>query len=485
MVSDRSTSSDSHSSNTYPISYPISISDFSNVGFIDGTSVEPLAQSVAGSTTSQMEGIEGEEQSAPKPAPPSEDATDKDQMEEEVVLKRKRKKTSKIWDHFTIVTGDGTKKDQALCMYCKAKIYYDGTTTTCLRHLQSCKPHIDHIQKQQLLNFPPSVSSIDSGQKKLPTLIRPDKYDSNKMREAIATWVMGTEQPFSVVDDELYVNMMKTASPFFEKVCTTIISGSDYPTSNLYLIEVFRVKVTLDKGAQSENVFIRHMVTKIKEKFDKYWGECHLVMAVASVLDPRFKMKLVEFSFPSIYTDADKQIEEVKKALYMMYEEYLEMHDISVRETTSPGSSCSGNTGLEKTPLSTGWEAFGEFIKNTDSEKPEKSELDTYLEEGVYREQGQKGMDSFKALEWWCVHKEKYRVLLKMAMDVLAIPVSTVASESTFSAGGRVIDAYRSSLGKETVQKLICGADWIRHLYGINKKLKISNVGVLKKINLA
>ncbi|KAL4564242.1 hypothetical protein LXL04_028299 [Taraxacum kok-saghyz] len=232
--------------------------------------------------------------------------------------------------------------------------------------------------------------------------------------------------------------------------------------------------------------------TDMKEKFDKYWGECHLVMAIASVLDPRFKMKLIEFSFLSIYTDADKQIEEVKKALYMMYEEYLEIHDISVRESTSPGSSCSGNNGLEKTPLGTGWDAFGEFMKNDDLEKPEKSELDIYLEEGVYREQGQKGMDSFKALEWWCVHKEKYRVLSKMAMDVLAIPVSTVASESTFSAGGRVIDAYRSSLGKETVQKLICGADWIRHLYGINKKLKkeempteISNVGVLKKINLA
>ncbi|KAL4562912.1 hypothetical protein LXL04_026943 [Taraxacum kok-saghyz] len=74
---------------------------------------------------------------------------------------------------------------------------------------------------------------------------------------------------------------------------------------------------------------------------------------------------------------------------------------------------------------------------------------------------------------------------MKVTMDVLAILVSTVASESTFSVGGRVIDAYRSSLGKETVQKLFCGADWIRHFYGINKKLKISNVGVLKKINLA
>lgn len=119
------------------------------------------------------------------------------------------------------------------------------------------------------------------------------------------------------------------------KVCTNIISGSDYPTTNLYLIEVFRLKETLDKGARSENVFIRDMVTKMKEKFDKYWGECHLVMSIASVLDPRFKMKLVEFSFPTIYLDADKKIKEVRNALYEMYQEYLEIHDASVSEATS------------------------------------------------------------------------------------------------------------------------------------------------------
>lgn len=95
-----------------------------------------------------------------------------------------------------------------------------------------------------------------------------------------------------------------------------------------------------------------------------------------------------------------------------------------------------------------------------------------YLEEGVYREQGQKGINSFSALEWWNVHKLKYPVLSLMARDVLAIPISTVASEATFSAGGRVIDAYRASLGTETVQMLICGGDWIRQLHGVKKKLK-------------
>ncbi|MFS7970559.1 putative HAT dimerization domain, ribonuclease H-like superfamily [Helianthus anomalus] len=57
-------------------------------------------------------------------------------------------------------------------------------------------------------------------------------------------------------------------------------------------------------------------------------------------------------------------------------------------------------------------------------------------------------------------------------MDILAVPISTVASESTFSAGGRVIDSYRSTLAPNTVEMLICGGDWIRQLYGVKKKIK-------------
>ncbi|XP_052627235.1 zinc finger BED domain-containing protein RICESLEEPER 2-like [Lactuca sativa] len=154
------------------------------------------------------------------------------------------------------------------------------------------------------------------------------------------------------------------------KVCTNIISGSDYPTANLYLIEVFRVKQTLDKGSLSTTDFIRDMVKKMKEKFDKYWGECHLAMAIASVLDPRFKMKLVEFCFPTLYQNSDENIKEVKNALYEMYSEYLEMHDTLVRESATHGSEHERNVlGLnEGTSLGSGWEAFGEFITTADLE---------------------------------------------------------------------------------------------------------------------
>jgi len=74
---------------------------------------------------------------------------------------------------------------------------------------------------------------------------------------------------------------------------TNIISGSDYPTVNLFLTEVWRVKDILAKKSRDENDFIKAMVMKMNIKFEKYWGKCNLLMAIAAVLNPKFKMKLV------------------------------------------------------------------------------------------------------------------------------------------------------------------------------------------------
>jgi hypothetical protein len=57
----------------------------------------------------------------------------------------------------------------------------------------------------------------------------------------------------------------------------------------------------------------------------------------------------------------------------------------------------------------------------------------------------------FNALDWWKENTSKFRILSKLARDILSIPITIVSLESTFSAGGRVLDPYRASLSSEIV----------------------------------
>jgi hypothetical protein len=63
---------------------------------------------------------------------------------------------------------------------------------------------------------------------------------------------------------------------------------------------------------------------------------------------------------------------------------------------------------------------------------------------------------------WWKVNSTKLLILSKIAQDVLAISITTVASELAFSTIGRVIDPFRSSLTPKTVEALICNQNRLR-----------------------
>ena len=62
----------------------------------------------------------------------------------------------------------------------------------------------------------------------------------------------------------------------------------------------------------------------------------------------------------------------------------------------------------------------------------------------------------FKILGWWKANSDRHQVLSKLARDVLAIPISTAASESTFSTEGHILDPFWSSLSPLMVQNLVC-----------------------------
>ena len=66
-----------------------------------------------------------------------------------------------------------------------------------------------------------------------------------------------------------------------------------------------------------------------------------------------------------------------------------------------------------------------------------KSKVERYLADCV-----EEDSPNFCILNWWKVNSSKYQLLSKLACDVLAIPLSTVASKSTFSTRGHVLDPF-------------------------------------------
>ncbi|KAF2600871.1 hypothetical protein F2Q68_00010675 [Brassica cretica] len=79
------------------------------------------------------------------------------------------------------------------------------------------------------------------------------------------------------------------------KVAVELFEGG-YSTSNVYFYLLAELKVMLEKelaGADSD--YFRCNAKWMLKRFDKYWDHMFLVLATASVLDPRFKMTYLEF----------------------------------------------------------------------------------------------------------------------------------------------------------------------------------------------
>ncbi|KAK2388808.1 zinc finger BED domain-containing protein RICESLEEPER [Trifolium repens] len=172
---------------------------------------------------------------------------------------------------------------------------------------------------------------------------------------------------------------------------------------------------------------------------------------------------------------ADENIKKVRSALDDLYDEYVALS--LVEASSSDGNFNSNNQSSSQANVAavkTGFDEIMCIIQENEAIGPMKSELQEYLDDGLYTPPIP---TSFSALDWWRNNSMKYKILSKMAADILAIPISKCASESRFSAGGRVIDEFRSRLSEDSVEALICGGDWFRHKYNVTKNSKENEHG--------
>ncbi|KAL0316953.1 UNVERIFIED_CONTAM: Zinc finger BED domain-containing protein DAYSLEEPER [Sesamum calycinum] len=152
----------------------------------------------------------------------------------------------------------------------------------------------------------------------------------------------------------------------------------------------------------------------------------------------------------------------------LLLKRWLNSEDVELRTLESPGSSSSRVSSFSSPSKEMSMHDGGTTTRRfslqqeymmymTGGKDHVKSELEKYLSEDVeeYREK-------FDILKWWKMNTQRFPILSKMARDIVVVPVSTVALEAAFSTGGRVLDAFRSSLSPKIVQAIICAQDWIR-----------------------
>ncbi|KAI4306034.1 hypothetical protein L6164_029348 [Bauhinia variegata] len=240
----------------------------------------------------------------------------------------------------------------------------------------------------------------------------------------------------------------------------TVFSKSKHPTANIYFPELCDVKLRLIEWCKNSDECISSLALKMRNKFDEYWGKCSQALAVATMLDPRFKLKLVEYYYPQIYgSTAKSRIADVFQGVRALFDEHSICSplasDDQVAWQLGSGPLCLPSSAKDTRDRLMG---FDKFLHEHSEGDGAKSDLDKYLEEPLFP----RNID-FNILNWWKVHTPRYPILSMMARNVLCIPMSKVPQELAFHNSGRVLDCDWSSLSPATVQALVCSQDWIRN----------------------
>ncbi|KAK3205669.1 hypothetical protein Dsin_019715 [Dipteronia sinensis] len=88
-------------------------------------------------------------------------------------------------------------------------------------------------------------------------------------------------------------------------------------------------------------------------------------------------------------------------------------------------------------------------------------ELDRYLETShKFFEDSE-----FSIQVWWKDHEQIFQILAINAKQILGTPVSTVAMEQDFSAGGNILEPRRSVMCPQPLEAYACVDDWTKAKY--------------------
>ncbi|GJX12199.1 zinc finger BED domain-containing protein RICESLEEPER 2-like protein [Tanacetum coccineum] len=247
----------------------------------------------------------------------------------------------------------------------------------------------------------------------------------------------------------------KFLKPFYE--ITTLFSGNSYPTSNLYFYKVYKIQSNIEEAIRNSDTVISDMGKDMKKKFDKYWNDYCKVLCFAVIMDPRYKEKLINYCFSKLEMTPQvrqEKVDDIVDSLYDLYVDY-ELHYETIHDSLGDGNeNANQSESIDEFDELADFESFPSRFRR--AETSGMSELKLYLEEPELPRK-----TNINVLQFWKDNQARYPRLALMAQDLLSVQITTVASESSFSIGGRILSKYRSSLSPSSAEALLCTRDWL------------------------
>ncbi|KAJ3700388.1 hypothetical protein LUZ61_004093 [Rhynchospora tenuis] len=341
-----------------------------------------------------------------------------------------------------------------------------------IEKIREAMKYIRHSQAR-MEKFQLAISQVHAPDLR-PTWDVPTRWNSTYLMLELALQLKPAFDRFAKHDKNFKLNLdnveweavqalMECLKIFYN--ATLKFSATKYPSLNLFFPEMCEVFVNIKNMETSPYPFIVLMSKKMFRKWERYWTIGNTLLAIACVLDPRCKVQVVEYYLRIIYPDNyEWYVSNLKSCISSLFKEYLEAY--STKSQSQAGAACASTQsqskqacGSSRATISQVRAGLKDFISGIQTSEPEKSELEEYL--GLPLDKTSVD-DEFDILTWWKMKVPKYPVLSRLARDILAVPASTVASESTFSTSGRTLSAVRNCLNDESMEALICAQDWLR-----------------------
>ncbi|XP_013615445.1 PREDICTED: zinc finger BED domain-containing protein DAYSLEEPER-like [Brassica oleracea var. oleracea] len=155
---------------------------------------------------------------------------------------------------------------------------------------------------------------------------------------------------------------------------------------------------------------------------------------MATVLDPRLKLKLAEFCFGKVDKNSlERKMKHLREKLQTLLSAYENKETSNSPSAETHEAAPDQVAEDEESGNFSNYDDFFSFCK-ANVVVSGKSPLEIYLEEPPI---DGKVFASLDILDYWKDNSKRFGALALVARDLLSIPITTVASESSFSIGSR------------------------------------------------